>query len=350
MLGPTYAPTLTNVWRRAYILLPRHLVQAFILTLLFAAPWPLTVSAQDTEDDVVRVNTDLLLFPIRIRDKKGQTVPDFSEKDLSLKDPDAVTSGLYFSAGVDRVALVFALDQSGSLREIVAQQRTAAIALFSRFSARSSVAVIRFSETSELAAPFNTDPTSARAAFEFPAARDRHTAIFDAATKSITTFDTLPRVRGERRIVILISDGLDNVSRAKPNDIINRAVENNVSFYIIHLPLFEPRDGRLAVRTPTKGFRELAEKTGGRYFLVGDSKTALSPVKNFDLTPVFTAIEEDLRSQYLVGFYIAEGARKGGTHRVSINVTRSGVTYSLGRFGYAKSHDFVVNLTPRKGN
>jgi VWFA-related protein len=350
MLGPTYAPTLAIAWRRARILLARHLVQAFILAVLFASPWPLTVSAQDTEDDVIRVNTDLLLFPIRIKDKKSQTVTDFSEKDLSLKDPDGVTSGLYFSAGVDRVALVFALDQSGSLREIVAQQRTAAVALFSRFSDRSSIAVIRFSETSELAAPFNTDPAAAKAAFELPAARDRHTAIFDAAAKSISTFDTLPRVRGERRIVILISDGLDNVSRAKPNDIIRLAVENNVSFYVIHLPLFEPRDGRLSVRTPTKGFRDLAEKTGGSYFLVGDPKTALSPAKTQDLTPIFNAIEEDLRSQYLVGFYIAQGARRGGTHRVSINVTRPGVTYSLGRFGYAKSHNFVVTLTPRKGN
>src|SRR5215204_3238713 len=145
-----------------------RLLVAFALVMVF----PSSLPAQET-DDVVRVNTDLLLFPIRLKDKNHPVITDFSEKDLSLKDLDGVTSGLYFSAGVDRVALVFALDQSGSLREIVGQQQNAALALFSRFGERSSVAIIRFSETPVLAANFSSDPTEARAAFKFPAAHDK---------------------------------------------------------------------------------------------------------------------------------------------------------------------------------
>ena len=90
-------------------------------------------------------------------------------------------------------------------------------------------------------------------------------------------FEDLPRVRSERRIVILISDGLDNASRTKPGAVIDAALNNRVSFYVIHLPLFEPRDGRLAVRAPAKGFRDLAEKTGGKYFLAGDVKVGAGP-------------------------------------------------------------------------
>ena len=70
---------------------------------------------------------------------------------------------------------------------------------------------------------------------------------------------------------MLISDGLDTISRTSADSVINAALEQRVSFYVIHLPLFEPIDGRLAVRRPSKGFRELAEKTGGKYFLVGDA-------------------------------------------------------------------------------
>lgn len=305
-------------------------------------------AAQVDEDDVIRVDTNLLLFPIRVKDKKGKTVEALTQSDLTLKDPDRVTTGLYFSAGVDRVALVFALDQSGSLREIVAQQQNAAVELFKRFSDRSSVAVLRFSDTPELVAPFANDPAKASSAFRFPAISNRHTAIFDAAAKAISTFETLPRVRGERRIVVLISDGLDNASRTKPNDIIKLAIQKQVSFYTIHIPLFEPRDGRLAVRTPSKGFRDLAEKTGGKYFLVGDVKTALSPSTNQDLTQIFNAIEEDLKSQYVVGFYIGEGSRAGVTHRVSIGIRRPGVVYSVAQFGYAQSHDFFISPTPNK--
>lgn len=307
-----------------------------------------SITAQQTGDDdeVVRVNTDLLLFPIRVRDKKGQAVAGLTEKDLTLKDQDQVTTGVYFSPGADRVAMLFALDQSGSLREVISQQQDAALALFSRFSDRSSIAVLRFSDKPSLATPFTNDADAARAAFRFGIERDRRTAIFDAAAEAVRAFDKLPPVRAERRIVVLISDGLDNSSRTRPDSVIDAALERRVSFYVIHLPLFEPRDGHLAVRPASKGFRDLAEKTGGKYFLVGDVKSALQP-RTQDLTPIFQAIEEDLKSQYLLGFYIAESSRDNRQHVFSVSLKPDGVEYSVGRFGFSRSHKFMVNLTPK---
>jgi Ca-activated chloride channel family protein len=316
-----------------------------IVTLLQVISSRHVAFAQDEQlpdDDVVRVNTDLLLFPIRIRDKRGQVEIKLTEQDLSLTDKDHVTTGLYFYPGADRVALLFALDQSGSLREIVSQQRDAALALFSRFSNRSRVSVIRFSETSSLVAPFGRDEKAVREAFNFPAEPNRHTAIFNAAAAAVRAFDDLPRVRAERRIVILISDGLDNVSTIKPGTIIESALQKRVSFYVIHLPLFEPRDGRLAVRSPARGFRDLAEKTRGKYFLVGDAKSALLPQRNLDLSPVFQAIEEDLKSQYLLGFYLGEKANDGRKHRFSLSLP-SGFEYQFGPLGYSRTHEFFVD-------
>ena len=291
------------------------------------------------EEEVVRVNTELLLFPVRIRDKRGQTKTTLTERDLTLKDKDHVTTGLYFNPGADRLALVFALDQSGSLREIISQQRDAALALFGRFSERSRVAVVRFSESPSLVASFGRDGNAMREAFNFPAGVNRRTAIFDAAAAAVNTFDALPRIRSERRIVILISDGLDNASTIKSTPIIDVAIKKRVSFYVIHLPLFEPRDGRLVVRSPAKGFRELAEKTGGKYFLAGDASSALAPKHNQDLTPVFQAIEEDLKSQYLLGFYLGEAANDGRKHRFSLSLP-SGYEYQVGRQGYSRTHEF----------
>jgi Ca-activated chloride channel homolog len=321
------------------------MLRQIVLALLFVC---LSVNVQSTfaqqttdDDEVVRVNTDLLLFPIRVRDKKGQAVAGLTDQDLLLKDQDQVTTGLYFSPGADRVALLFALDQSGSLRQIISQQQEAALALFSRFGERSSVAVLRFSDTAALAAPFTKDLAAAGAAFRFSAAPNQQTAIFDAAAKSVSAFDDLPRVRAERRIVVLISDGLDNRSRTSADSVIEAARAKRVSFYVIHLPLFEPRDGRLAVRRPTKGFKELAEKTGGKYFLVGDATSALMPKQN-DLTPIFQAIEEDLKSQYLLGFYIAETARDNRRHEFSLTLKPEGVEYSSGR-GYSRTQRFYIH-------
>ncbi len=305
------------------------------------------VLAQQTvdEDDVVRVNTDLLLFPVRVRDKKGQAVPGLTEQDLLLKDQDQVTTGLYLTPGADRVALMFALDQSGSLRQIISQQQEAALALFSRFGERSSVAILRFSDKASLISPFTRDLAATRAAFRFNAAPNQQTAIFDAAAQAVTTFDDLPPVRTERRIIVLISDGLDTRSRTSAESVINAALERRVSFYVIHLPLFEPRDGRLQVRSPSKGFKDLAEKTGGKYFLVGDAKSALMPREN-DLTPIFQAIEEDLKSQYLLGFYISESSRDNRKHVFSVSMKPQGVEYSVGGKRYSRTQKFMINLPP----
>jgi Ca-activated chloride channel family protein len=315
-----------------------------LFVCLFIAAAPIPALAQD-EDEVVRVNTDLLLFPVRFRDKKGQAVTGLTDQDLLLKDQDHATTGIYFSPGADRVALMFALDQSGSLRQVISQQQEAALALFSRFGERSSVAILRFSDTASLIAPFTKDLSAARAAFRFVAAPNEQTAIFDAAAKAVKAFEELPPVRAERRIVVLISDGLDTRSRTRPQTVIDAALKQRVSFYIIHLPLFEPRDGHLAVRGPSKGFRELAEKTGGKYFLVGDVKSALAPSPP-DLAPIFQAIEEDLKSQYLLGFYIAESSRDNRKHVFSVSMKPDGVEYSVGGRGFSRTQKFMINLRP----
>ena len=337
-------------FRLAERLMLRFAVLVLFLACLAVAVPTTCVSAQQSTDegDVVRVNTDLLLFPIRIRDKKGQAIAaNLTEQDLTLKDQDAVTTGVYFARGAERVAMLFALDQSGSLRQIIEQQREAALALFSRFGERSSVAIVRFADTATLVAPFTKDLENARAAFRFRAGQNAKTAIFDSAATALKAFDDLTPSRTERRIVVLISDGLDTRSRTNPDTVIAAALEQHVSFYVIHLPLFEPRDGRLEVRRPSKGFKDLAEKTGGKYFLVGDTKSALTP-KPTDLTPIFQAIEEDLKSQYLLGFYIAESARDNRKHVFTVSMKPEGVEYSLERQGYSRTHKFMINLPPNE--
>lgn len=317
-----------------------------LLTTSLLLPVKSLAQEPTTEDEVIRVNTDLLLLPIRIRDKRKQAVQGLTQSELSLEDKDRVTTGLYFAPGADRVALVFALDQSRSLREIISQQREAALALFRRFSDRSNIAVLRFAEVPAVVAPFDRNPDRASSAFKISGGSNRQTAIFDAAATAVSMFAALPRVRAERRIVILISDGLDNASKTKPGAVIDAALNNHVSFYVIHLPLFEPRDGRLAVRAPAKGFRDLAEKTGGKYFLAGDVKAALAPVKNIDMAAIFQAIEEDLKSQYLLGFYLGEAANDGRKHLFSLGLP-AGLEYQYGRFGYSRKQEFFV-LRPRE--
>jgi len=134
---------------------------------------------------------------------------------------------------------------------------------------------------------------------------------------------------------------LGSRSTAKPNAVIEAALKAQVTFYVIHLPLFTPSGGRLKVRTPAKGFRELAEKTGGKYFLAGNTASPLASPANVDLSALFKAIEEDLKSQYLLGFYTKESSIDGRKHRLVIGFP-AGVEYQFGGFGYSQKHELFI--------
>ncbi|MBA3240842.1 MAG: VWA domain-containing protein [Acidobacteria bacterium] len=294
-------------------------------------------------EEVVSVSTDLVTVPLFVTDAGGRRVPGLQLGDFEVRDAGRTIEASYFAAGTESVALLFLLDASGSTRDIITQQRETALAVFSRFGARSRVAVIHFRERPELALPFTNDLRAARSAFRISAQPDRRTAIFDAALTAVRAFRADGRQPAERRIVVLISDGLDTSSTARASIVIEEARASGVSFYVIHLPLFTPREGRLVARRPSKGFRELAERTGGSYFVVGDALSSLDPRAEYDLTPVFKAIADDLLGQYVIGYYAGEAERRGGFHEVEVRLTsrvRRGLRVRQLRAGYEhKSSD-----------
>lgn len=304
--------------RRSHAIFLLSLIPLFFSLLLSPR-----VCAQTTPDDeeVLRVRTDLITVPVFVTDARGGRVANLTASDFLLRDGGQPIQINYFSAGTERVAVVFALDASGSAREHISQQTDAALALFGIFGSNSRLAVLPFAEQAQLALPFTSDIASARSAFQLSARRNQRTAIFDAASVAVRTFNVAGADARERRIVILLSDGLDTASRTSPDIVINEARLRGVSLYVIHFPLYIPRDGRLSLRRPAKGFREMATQTGGHYFLLGDARAALDPRATYDLAPVFRAIAEDLRSQYVLGYYLDEAARINRDHRIQVNLT-----------------------------
>ena len=303
---------------------PRFLLRLFIV-ITIALVWSalagaLCIAAAQEPDEVVRVRTDLVTVPLIVTDSRARRIPDLKTEDFTLADDNRAAKIDDVASGTGRAAMLFALDAAGSGREIIAQQREAALALYSRFGHGSRVAVLQFANFVRLSVPFTTDSVAAQASFNFEASASGGTGIFDGAAAAARSFDGSGGFSMERRIVVLISDGLDTLSSTKYADVIAVARARGVSFYVIHSLLFTPRDGRLAPRSPSKGFRELAEHTGGRYFRVGDAKSSLDPRAHYDLAPVFQAIEDDLRGQYVLGFYPGSAARDGQTHSVTVNL------------------------------
>jgi VWFA-related protein len=281
------------------------------------------VETPQDSDEVVRVTTDLISVPFFVTDSRGRRVAGLTRADFEVSDNGARVEPAYFAAGAEHVSLLFLLDASGSTRDIITAQRETALALFSHFGEGSRVAVMQFRERAELKLPFTLDPRGAREAFRIDSLAESRTAIFDAALSAARAFTSASRETAERRIVVLISDGLDNASAEGFERAVEEARAAGVTFYCIHLPLYAPSGGRLVARRASKGFRELAERTGGQFFVVGDARTALDPRAEYDLRPVFQAIAEDLRGQYVVGYHASAAPRQPGAHRVVVRLNDS---------------------------
>jgi len=292
---------------------------ASVILLSFAS----SGSAQDQEPvDVIRVRTDLVAVPVSVIDSHRRYVSTLKAEDFVLTDNGQTAKIDYFASGAEHVGLLFAIDVSGSARNIIEQQRSTALALFSRFGSGSRVAVLHFGDFVRLTVPFTGKLDGAEGIFRYRPENNTGTAIFDAAAAAVRSFDGSGGFSTERRIVLLISDGLDTLSSTKYKAVIDAARLRGVSFYVIHFPLFSPSEGRLAPRPPTRGVRELAEQTGGRYFRIGDARSALDPNAKYDLTPVFQAIEDDLKGQYVLGFYPGENARTVQPHLIAVRLSQ----------------------------
>ena len=277
------------------------------------------VYSQSTGDDVIDVRTDLVTVPAVVTDRRRRFVTNLTAADFDIYDDDKPVPFELLAAGVERLALVFAFDASGSVREQVARQEPAARRLLDRFSSDSRIAVLHFDETQRLAAPFTTNADQVRRAFTIAPRADRRTAIFDAALAALRLFDSLPPLDSERRIVILFSDGLDTASTITSRQVVAEAERRGVAFYVLHLPLYTPRDGRLVPRTPAKGFRDMARSTGGEYYPIGDAQSSLMPNAIYDFNPVFEQIVAELRSQYILGFYPPPDAASG-EHQIQVRL------------------------------
>ncbi len=111
------------------------------------------------------------------------------------------------------------------------------------------------------------------------------------------------------------------MSTTRPATVIEEARARGVSIYIVHFPLYTPVGEHLGVRPPTRGFNDLAVSTGGVSFLPADPSRGLDPHFSYDLNPIFAAIADDLHSQYELGFYPDEAARRESEHKLEITLT-----------------------------
>ncbi|HXF05161.1 MAG TPA: VWA domain-containing protein [Blastocatellia bacterium] len=287
----------------------------------------------------ITLRSDLVIVPVRAFDRAGRPVRGLTADDFELFVEGKRQPIIFFSTEGEGeqlsrpLALVLLLDASGSIAATLHQQQSAVQSLLGRLGPQTMLSVIRFSDRPHVVVPFTTAHQDAARALAQMRRVEGPTAIFDALLFAIHHFRTFssPAVR---KIVLLISDGLDTASRIDHRECIRAAEQADVTVYSIHIPLYSPANGYLRPRPPVRGFGDVAQATGGRLFVVGSVAEALRPTARTDLTTVFERILDDIRTQYYLGCAPPESAPKGKYLRLMVRTRRSGVRVSSARGGF----------------
>lgn len=264
-----------------------------------------------TEDETVR----MVLLPASVTTRKGRPVKNLRIDDFVLFE-DAIPQDIrYFSAvASEPLHIAFLLDVSGSMRQsdkLVAAKE--AIRYFlDTLRPDDRFALIGFADDQ---VSWITDFTSDRKRFmERLVVQEGfgQTALNDAAAATPRLVDE--KILG-RKAIVLLTDGIDNASRMSDWEAMTTARKVNVPIYAIgftnlpdHVRLSGTTDPSL--RLPAMFARE----TGGQMFQVDD------PI---DLKEAAVTIAEELRFQYLLGYYPSHGDWDGRFRRIRLE-TASG--------------------------
>jgi Ca-activated chloride channel family protein len=295
---------------------------------------------QETADEVLRIDTELVTVDVIATDAAGQPVRNLRAEDFKLYEDGTKQDIALFNvekrSGEQRpVAIVFALDVSGSMTVEELERLQLAMSVFTKRLAadRSSMfAVMTFGMNVKTLQTLTADQQKLARAFERlprePNGLSTHT--YDAVDDAIRLLvRQAPRTREHRlmkRAVIVVTDGFPVGDTVASSTVIERANAADVSVYTVTLPSFS----RMLVSTerqplPTPlDVSGLIEKTGGTSVYATDK----------DFEPLFRVLAEEVTSAYVLGFYPPEEKRRDGRfHTIGIEAPR-GLTIRQSRPGY----------------
>lgn len=281
---------------------------SFLALLLIGLACPAKLRSQD--DDVVRVNTDLVVLNLTVTDKDGQYVPGLHLSDFTVfEDGKQVPAQLVSSFSVQEspFAAVVLLDTSGSMESRLSLARSAAIHFLDGLREEDVAAVYKFDSNVELLQEFSTGRDLAPMAYGVHAngMTTLNDAIVDAA-KALTGRQE------KRKAIVVLSDGLDTYSKASAEKAVESALAIGASIYAVDMSATEGVGLRNQQSAAVlKGF---AEKSGGRFVA-----TPGGPA----LRDAFASIAEELGHQYTIAYRPLNGNHDGKWRKLDVKISRS---------------------------
>jgi Ca-activated chloride channel family protein len=243
-------------------------------------------------------------------DASGRLVPELEQADFTILDNGKPAELALFSNESQPFTAVVMLDTSASMTANLKLLNRAAEQFLLRLLPVDKAQVGAFNDKIQLSGTFTNNRDELISALN-DLYFGNPTRLNDGIAAGL---DALQGVDG-RRVVLVFTDGEDTSSRIGFKTVLERARDEEVMVYSIGLES-EYFNGMRVVRSrPSRDLRKISDETGGGYFELQ---------KSADLSPTFTRVAQELRSQYLIAF--APATLDGKVHKLEVKVTKPGMT------------------------
>jgi VWFA-related protein len=271
----------------------------------------------------IQVNVDVVNLYCSVHNKQNGLVSNLEKTDFDLAEDSKPQTIKYFSKETDMpLTIGLLVDVSNSQRNLIEVERSAASNFFSSVLKKKDVAfLISFGADSDLLQDLTASPRLLREGLNrlklnggvtggitpgtIPT-KARGTVLYDAVY--LASNDMLSKEVG-RKAIILITDGEDQGSDETEKAAIEAAQRADAIIYGI---LYVDRGFYGGFGMGYGGasvLKRMAEETGGRLFEVGRKNT---------LDQIFTQIQEEMRTQYLIGYTPTNSAKDGSYRRIDL--------------------------------
>ena len=269
-----------------------------------------TLLRSQQDDDVIRVNTDLVVLNVTVTDKAGQYVPGLRLSDFTIFEdgkqvsPELISS---FSLHESPFASVVLLDTSGSMESRLSLARSAAIRFLDGLRDEDVAAVYKFDSKVEQVQEFSSGRDLAPMVYGVQATG--LTTLNDAIVDAAKALAARPE---KRKAIVVLSDGMDTHSKATSEKAIESALAVGASIYAVDMSASE--GSGLSNRQSAAVLRDFAEKSGGRFVA-----TPGGPA----LRDAFASIADELGHQYTIAFRPMNQRHDGKWHKLDVKSSRS---------------------------
>jgi Ca-activated chloride channel family protein len=302
------------------------------------APENSKTSPNQNQLPTISVTSGLVHLVVTVTDRRRSFVTDLDQGDFKVLENGNPQDIRFFGRETDlplRIGLL--IDTSNSIRPRLSFEQEAAIDFLNKVIRRNKdmAFLMTFDNEPEVVQEFTGDLSRLADSIHNQRAGGG-TALNDAIYRASEILSNPPLPTGPdpevRRVIVVISDGDDNLSDHALSDAIESAIRSETAVYAIStntdwLAIDDAsKPSKYHLAPGDKMLQMFADQTGGRCFF---------PYRIDDLAQSFLDINTELRSQYFIAYAPSIPLSKGQYRKIDVQTNRKGVSVRSRKGYYA---------------